>query len=142
MEQVKTSYSEYKLTQEHADIFAQMAEEGDVFGRLSRSIAPEIFGMEDVKKVSESFSLGYVEAMLRNRELRGGSSGGCQTRSTELVVKQSHMCDRNGYVSQTLDLFLKPVFESFSPLSNPLTPPARPCSCSWSAALLATSRTA
>lgn len=51
MEQVKTSYSEYKLTEEHADIFRQMAEEGDVFGRLSRSIAPEIFGMEDVKKV-------------------------------------------------------------------------------------------
>ena len=60
VEQVKTSYSEYKLTQEHADVFSRMAEEGDVFGRLSRSIAPEIFGMEDVKKVREPEAAGGI----------------------------------------------------------------------------------
>ena len=51
VEQVKTSYAQHVLTEQHAAVLSQLAEEGDVYGRLSRSIAPEIFGMEDVKKV-------------------------------------------------------------------------------------------
>jgi hypothetical protein len=37
-----------------AEQLAQLAEEGDVYSRLAGSIAPEIFGMEDVKKVGVS----------------------------------------------------------------------------------------
>lgn len=51
VEQVKTSYASHVLTVEAAEKLTEIAKEGDVFGRLSRSIAPEIFGMEDVKKV-------------------------------------------------------------------------------------------
>ena len=58
VEQVKTSYSHHVLTDRHAETLSQLAEEGDVYGRLSRSIAPEIFGMEDVKKVREGRQAG------------------------------------------------------------------------------------
>jgi hypothetical protein len=51
VEQTKTSYSAHVLTDAQADQLARLAEEGDVYGRLAGSIAPEIFGMEDVKKV-------------------------------------------------------------------------------------------
>lgn len=51
VEQMKSSYSQHVLTSAQAEQLSQLAEEGDVYGRLAGSIAPEIFGMEDVKKV-------------------------------------------------------------------------------------------
>ena len=49
--QEKTSYASHHLTDSHAEKLQELSEEGDVYGRLARSIAPEIFGMDDVKKV-------------------------------------------------------------------------------------------
>ena len=51
IKQVKTSYSQHKLSERDSAMLAALGEDGDVYGRLARSIAPEIFGHEDVKKV-------------------------------------------------------------------------------------------
>lgn len=50
--QVKTSYAAHVLTAEAARALNAISAGGDAYGRLSASIAPEIFGHEDVKKVS------------------------------------------------------------------------------------------
>ncbi|GAX82599.1 hypothetical protein CEUSTIGMA_g10025.t1 [Chlamydomonas eustigma] len=72
VEQVKTSYSQHVLTERHAEVLTQLAEEGDVYGRLSRSIAPEIFGMEDVKKALLLLMVGGATRHLKDgMKLRG-----------------------------------------------------------------------
>jgi DNA replication licensing factor MCM7 len=47
----KASYADYSVTQEHVAAIEQLGREGGVFDRLAASIAPEIFGHRDVKKV-------------------------------------------------------------------------------------------
>lgn len=50
--QSKRQYgSAFELTEAEMAAIEAVGECGDVYGRLARSIAPEIFGMEDVKKV-------------------------------------------------------------------------------------------
>ncbi len=72
VQQVKTSYSNHVLTDQHAEILGRLAEEGDVYGRLSRSIAPEIFGMEDIKKALLLMMVGGTTRHLRDgMKLRG-----------------------------------------------------------------------
>lgn len=43
--------SAFELSEAEVAAIEALGEEGDVYGRLARCIAPEIFGMEDVKKV-------------------------------------------------------------------------------------------
>lgn len=50
VEQVKTSYAQHVLTERDADRLQELSEQGNVYGRLASSIAPEIFGHDDVKK--------------------------------------------------------------------------------------------
>lgn len=52
VEQAKRQYgSAFELSPAEVAAIEALGEQGDVYGRLARSIAPEIFGMEDVKKV-------------------------------------------------------------------------------------------
>ncbi|KAI4329805.1 hypothetical protein MLD38_028150 [Melastoma candidum] len=40
----------YKLREDEEEQIARLAEDGDIYNKLSRSLAPEIFGQEDIKK--------------------------------------------------------------------------------------------
>ncbi len=52
VQQAKRQYgSAFELSPSEVAAIEALGEQGDVYGRLARSIAPEIFGMEDVKKV-------------------------------------------------------------------------------------------
>ena len=55
VQQSKRQYgSAFELSETELAAIEGLGEQGDVYGRLARSIAPEIFGMEDVKKVRPS----------------------------------------------------------------------------------------
>jgi MCM P-loop domain len=47
----KKSYSDYELTDEVTQQIVQLSREPQIYDKLAKSIAPEIFGMVDVKKV-------------------------------------------------------------------------------------------
>jgi hypothetical protein len=47
---MKKTYGEYELTEEVYDQIKRVAEQDDCYEKLGASIAPEIFGHEDVKK--------------------------------------------------------------------------------------------
>lgn len=51
MSQQKAGYADMAITQEQVDAINALGAQGNVFERLAASIAPEIFGMRDVKKV-------------------------------------------------------------------------------------------
>ena len=63
----KKSYANYKITKEIEKEINTLIEEGDAYGKLSRSIAPEIYGSEDVKKSLLLIMVGGI-----NRELEDG----------------------------------------------------------------------
>ncbi|KAG8093118.1 hypothetical protein GUJ93_ZPchr0012g20290 [Zizania palustris] len=46
----KKKYEEYELKGDEQEQIDRLAEDGDIYNKLSRSLAPEIFGHEDVKK--------------------------------------------------------------------------------------------
>ncbi|KAM0954424.1 putative DNA helicase [Dioscorea sansibarensis] len=46
----KKKYEEYELKTDEQEEIASLAEDGDIYNKLARSLAPEIFGHEDVKK--------------------------------------------------------------------------------------------
>lgn len=48
--QTKKRYDEYALKDVEQDLIRELSEDGDIYSRLASSIAPEIFGHEDVKK--------------------------------------------------------------------------------------------
>ena len=50
IKQYKKKYSEYVVTEEMRARVERLAGESDIYGKLARSIAPEIYGHEDVKK--------------------------------------------------------------------------------------------
>ncbi|KAF3336273.1 DNA replication licensing factor MCM7 [Carex littledalei] len=46
----KKKYSEYELKGDEQEQIERLAEDGDIYNKLSKSLAPEIFGHDDVKK--------------------------------------------------------------------------------------------
>ncbi|XP_020570938.1 DNA replication licensing factor MCM7 [Phalaenopsis equestris] len=46
----KKKYEDYELSEDEQKQIEGLAEDGDIYNKLSRSLAPEIFGHEDVKK--------------------------------------------------------------------------------------------
>ncbi|CAL9078996.1 unnamed protein product [Musa textilis] len=46
----KKKYEEYELKADEQEQIERLAEDGDIYNKLARSLAPEIFGHEDVKK--------------------------------------------------------------------------------------------
>ena len=61
--QTKASYSSVVATQEMVDEVERLGEEGNVFDRLAASIAPEIYGMLDVKKVGKGTLRGKAKGL-------------------------------------------------------------------------------
>ncbi|PWA65079.1 DNA replication licensing factor MCM7 [Artemisia annua] len=46
----KKKYEEYELKGDEEEQIVRLAEDGDIYSKLARSLAPEIFGHEDIKK--------------------------------------------------------------------------------------------
>ncbi|KAK3199578.1 hypothetical protein Dsin_022993 [Dipteronia sinensis] len=46
----KKNYEEYELREDEEEQIARLAKDGDIYNKLSRSSAPEIYGHEDIKK--------------------------------------------------------------------------------------------
>ncbi|KAI4301496.1 hypothetical protein L6164_034771 [Bauhinia variegata] len=46
----KKKYEEYELRGDEEEQIARLAEDGDIYNKLARSLAPEIFGNDDIKK--------------------------------------------------------------------------------------------
>lgn len=47
----------YELKEDEEEQIARLAEDGDLYNKLARSLAPEIFGHEDIKRLCFSFLL-------------------------------------------------------------------------------------
>ncbi|KAJ7300110.1 hypothetical protein O6H91_Y068900 [Diphasiastrum complanatum] len=68
----KKRYEEYVLTDEEQERIEQLADDGDIYNKLSLSIAPEIFGHEDVKKALLLLLVGAPSRQLRDgMKIRG-----------------------------------------------------------------------
>ena len=50
LKQHKKKYSEHILTDEMKQRIAEYAQDRDIYARMAKSLAPEIYGFEDVKK--------------------------------------------------------------------------------------------
>lgn len=71
----KKSYSSYILTPEIEEAIKQLSEGTDVYGKLARSLAPEIFGCEDIKKALLLLMIsGVTRQMHDGMKIRGKSS--------------------------------------------------------------------
>lgn len=60
VEQLKKQYSQYDMTAEIEGQVASLSNDPNFYNRLSSSIAPEIFGHEDVKKALLLLMVGGV----------------------------------------------------------------------------------
>lgn len=70
--QNKQSYQHMMLTDEQRDAIDELTAAGDIYGRLANSIAPEIYGHEDVKKALLLAMVGGVSRTLADgMKLRG-----------------------------------------------------------------------
>lgn len=47
---IAINYCRYELKGDEQEQIDRLAEDGDIYSKLSKSLAPEIFGHEDVKK--------------------------------------------------------------------------------------------
>lgn len=72
LSQNKQSYQQMMLTDEQRDAIDELTAAGDIYGRLANSIAPEIYGHEDVKKALLLAMVGGVSRTLPDgMKLRG-----------------------------------------------------------------------
>ncbi|KAF9604560.1 hypothetical protein IFM89_008004, partial [Coptis chinensis] len=68
----KKKYEEYELKGDEEEQIARLAEDGDIYNKLSRSLAPEIFGHEDVKKALLLLLVGAPHRQLKDgMKIRG-----------------------------------------------------------------------
>ncbi|KAF9606173.1 hypothetical protein IFM89_023599 [Coptis chinensis] len=68
----KKKYEEYELKGDEEEQIARLAEDGDIYNKLSRSLAPEIFGHEDVKKALLLLLVGAPHRQLNDgMKIRG-----------------------------------------------------------------------
>ncbi|KNA09028.1 hypothetical protein SOVF_157400 [Spinacia oleracea] len=68
----KRKYEEYELRSEEEEHIARLAEDGEIYNKLSRSLAPEIFGHEDVKKALLLLLCGAPHRKLKDgMQIRG-----------------------------------------------------------------------
>lgn len=72
VDKLKRSYDELVSTPEIQAQLADLAEDPNLFARMAESIAPEIFGMEDVKRALLLLLVGAPERTLADgMRLRG-----------------------------------------------------------------------
>ncbi|KMT09959.1 hypothetical protein BVRB_5g121750 [Beta vulgaris subsp. vulgaris] len=68
----KRKYEEYELRSEEEEHIARLSEDGEIYNKLSRSLAPEIFGHEDVKKALLLLLCGAPHRKLKDgMQIRG-----------------------------------------------------------------------
>ncbi|KAH9609126.1 hypothetical protein KSS87_004492 [Heliosperma pusillum] len=68
----KRKYEEYELRSEEEEEITRLSEDGDIYNKLARSLAPEIFGHEDVKKALLLLLVGAPSRKLKDgMQIRG-----------------------------------------------------------------------
>ncbi|KAL9227631.1 hypothetical protein vseg_003299 [Gypsophila vaccaria] len=68
----KKKYEEYELRNEEEEQIARLSEDGEIYNKLARSLAPEIFGHEDVKKALLLLLVGAPHRKLKDgMQIRG-----------------------------------------------------------------------
>ncbi|XP_076900447.1 DNA replication licensing factor MCM7 [Bidens hawaiensis] len=68
----KKKYEEYELKGDEEEQIARLSEDGDIYNKLSRSLAPEIFGHEDIKKALLLLLVGAPHRKLKDgMKIRG-----------------------------------------------------------------------
>ncbi|XP_062083590.1 DNA replication licensing factor MCM7 [Humulus lupulus] len=68
----KKKYEEYDLKDDEEEQIARLAEDGDIYNKLARSLAPEIFGHEDIKKALLLLLVGAPHRKLKDgMKIRG-----------------------------------------------------------------------
>nr|GEU51387.1 DNA replication licensing factor MCM7 [Tanacetum cinerariifolium] len=68
----KKKYEEYELKGDEEEQIARLAEDGDIYSKLARSLAPEIFGHEDIKKALLLLLVGAPHRKLKDgMKIRG-----------------------------------------------------------------------
>ncbi|XP_021768765.1 DNA replication licensing factor MCM7 [Chenopodium quinoa] len=68
----KRKYEEYELRNDEEEHIARLSEDGDIYNKLSRSLAPEIYGHEDVKKALLLLLVGAPHRKLKDgMQIRG-----------------------------------------------------------------------
>ncbi|WVZ08488.1 hypothetical protein V8G54_021834 [Vigna mungo] len=68
----KRKYEEYELRGDEEEQIARLAEDGDIYNKLSRSLAPEIFGHDDIKKALLLLLVGAPHRTLKDgMKIRG-----------------------------------------------------------------------
>ena len=59
-------YCRYELRGDEEELIARLAEDGDIYNKLARSLAPEIFGHEDIKKALLLLLVGAPHRKLKD----------------------------------------------------------------------------
>ncbi|KAK9076542.1 hypothetical protein SSX86_004876 [Deinandra increscens subsp. villosa] len=68
----KKKYEDYELKGDEEEQIARLSEDGDIYNKLSRSLAPEIFGHEDIKKALLLLLVGAPHRKLKDgMKIRG-----------------------------------------------------------------------
>ncbi|XP_050918926.1 DNA replication licensing factor MCM7 [Lathyrus oleraceus] len=68
----KKKYEEYELRGDEEEQIKRLAEDGDIYDKLARSLAPEIFGHEDIKKALLLLLVGAPHRQLKDgMKIRG-----------------------------------------------------------------------
>ncbi|KAL2934876.1 DNA replication licensing factor MCM7 [Bienertia sinuspersici] len=68
----KRKYEEYELRSEEEEHIGRLSEDGDIYNKLAQSLAPEIFGHEDVKKALLLLLVGAPHRKLKDgMQIRG-----------------------------------------------------------------------
>ncbi|KMZ63164.1 Protein PROLIFERA [Zostera marina] len=68
----KKKYEDYEFKDDEQEQIEQLAEDGEIYNKLSRSLAPEIFGHEDVKKALLLLLVGAPHRKLKDgMKIRG-----------------------------------------------------------------------
>ncbi|GAY41072.1 hypothetical protein CUMW_056650 [Citrus unshiu] len=68
----KKKYEEYELRGDEEEHISRLAEDGDIYNKLARSLAPEIYGHEDIKKALLLLLVGAPHRKLKDgMKIRG-----------------------------------------------------------------------
>lgn len=59
-------YSRYDLKGDEEEQIARLAEDGDIYNKLAQSLAPEIYGHEDIKKALLLLLVGASHKKLKD----------------------------------------------------------------------------
>lgn len=71
IERLESEFSEIKITEDDEKQIKELAKDPSVFNKLAKSLAPAVFGMEDVKKAITIQLFGGVAHTVRKNRVRG-----------------------------------------------------------------------